>query len=83
MRQFRTARTVCRRSASTVGSVLTWTAAAAMTFRPSAALVAQPPQEAAGSNVVTTGRPWMLDAVIVGALFAMALFVICRSSRRN
>lgn len=51
----------------------------------SAAAFAQDPGAAGGGggNVVSSGRGWMFDAVIVAALFALALFVICRSSRRN
>jgi hypothetical protein len=40
---------------------------------------------AQGGAVVTpvASRSWILEAVITGAMFALALVVICRSSRRN
>jgi hypothetical protein len=40
-----------------------------------------PPPPAA--PVVTISRSWYLEAVIVAAMFGLALFVVCRSSRRN
>ncbi|MBX3439318.1 MAG: hypothetical protein KF861_17645 [Planctomycetaceae bacterium] len=49
--------------------------------------VAQPPGGDAGAGegvtFVTSTRSWIFDGLIVGALFALALVVICRSSRRN
>jgi hypothetical protein len=39
---------------------------------------APPPQPA-----VTVSRSWYLEAAIVAAMFGLALFVVCRSSRRN
>ncbi len=34
-------------------------------------------------NVVTSGRSLILEWVIVGVMIALALFAVCRSSRRN
>jgi hypothetical protein len=47
-----------------------------------AALLAQD-EGGAGTTVVTPSRGWIVEAFIVGIVFALALFVICRSSRRN
>ncbi len=40
-------------------------------------------QEAGGGAVRSSSRGWVVDALIVAALFGLALFVICRSSHRN
>lgn len=40
-----------------------------------------PPPPAA--PVVTISRSWYFEAAIVAVMFGLALFVVCRSSRRN
>lgn len=45
-------------------------------------VLAQPPPPPA-APVVTVSRSWYLEAVIVGGMVGLALFVVCRSSRRN
>jgi hypothetical protein len=44
---------------------------------------AQPPQPPAPAPVVSVSRSWYLEAVIVVGMCGLALFVVCRSSRRN
>ena len=34
-------------------------------------------------NIVTTGRSLVVEWVIVAVMVALALFAVCRSSRRN
>jgi hypothetical protein len=43
---------------------------------------AQPPPPPT-APVVTVSRSWYLEAVIVAGMAGLALFVVCRSSRRN
>jgi len=40
-------------------------------------------QEAGGGAERSSSRGWIVEALIVAALFGLALFVICRSSHRN
>lgn len=44
--------------------------------------LAQPPPPPAAPGV-TVSRSWYLEAVIVAGMAGLALFVVCRSSRRN
>lgn len=44
--------------------------------------IAQPPPPPA-APVVTATRSWYLDAFLVVAVSGLALFAVCRSSRRN
>jgi hypothetical protein len=46
-----------------------------------AAVAAQPPPPAA--PVVTISRSWYLEAAIVVVMMGLALYAVCRSSRRN
>lgn len=39
--------------------------------------------EASGGTIVPATRSWIIEAVIVGALVALALYVVCRASRRQ
>lgn len=47
-----------------------------------ASVFAQPPPPPA-APVVTVSRSWYFEAVIVAGMCGLALFVVCRSSRRN
>jgi hypothetical protein len=44
---------------------------------------AQPPPPPPSGPVVTVSRSWYLEAAIVAGMCGLALFVVCRSSRRN
>lgn len=48
----------------------------------SSAAIAQPPPPPA-APVVTVSRSWYFEAAIVVVMVGLALYVVCRSSRRN
>ncbi|MCA9074982.1 MAG: hypothetical protein KDA93_08120 [Planctomycetaceae bacterium] len=42
-----------------------------------------PPPPPAEGPTISSGRTWYFEGLIVIVMFGLALFVVCRSSRRN
>jgi hypothetical protein len=57
-------------------------AAAVLSLFSAARLWAQD-TEGSGGTIVPASRSWIIEAVIVGAMVALALYAVCRASRRQ
>jgi hypothetical protein len=66
----------------TAGTALAWLGTAAARAGESLALLLAQQDQSGGTKIAHSGKNYVVEAIVTVVAFGLALFVVCRSSRR-